>query len=325
MKDIFMFNIIEAKDKYLDKWDDLIESSVNGTIFHRRDFLSYHGDWFKDKEKYLYVLEGTQPFAQISLIIDEHNGEIVAHSPYGASYGGFVFQSYPGYKKGKEIVKLILEYMNQNQVDRFVITPPIACCSKYFLDTFKFNLLEADFNSINRDISSVYYFEDRPVFESLASKVRNTIRTAEKHDIEIIENADVKDFWKVLSSTYLKHGTSPTHSIEEFSLLMDLLPERIYTNVAYMNGIPVAGVACFEINKLTNSSFYLCQNSEFQQYQALSLLVMKTLELSREKGFSFFDFGTSSSNMQARENIFTFKEHFTKIGQFRETFEWKRQ
>ncbi|ABI68039.1 GNAT family N-acetyltransferase [Syntrophomonas wolfei] len=320
-----MLNIIEASDKNLDKWDELIGNSINGTIFHLEKFLSYHGERFKDRGKFLYICEGTQPFAQISLTIEEQDGECLARSPYGASYGGVVFQSYPGYRKGKEIVQLILDYLKQHQVDRFIITPPIACCSKSSLDTFNFNLLEAGFKSINRDISSVYYFENRPVFECLPSKVRNTIRTAEKNDIEIRQNADIRDFWQVLSSTYFKHGTNPTHSIEEFNLLMDLLPGRIYTNVAYKDGIPVAGVACFEINKLTNSSFYLCQFQEYQKYQALSLLVMTTLESSREKGFSFFDFGTSTVNMQARPNIFTFKEHFTKIGQFRETFEWKRQ
>ena len=46
------------------------------------------------------------------------------------------------------------------------------------------------------------------------------------------------------------------------------------------------------------------------------------MERCRSDGFMYYDMGTSSVGMEARENIFSFKESFSAESYIRETFEW---
>ncbi len=324
-----MLKITEANSRHLAQWDDFVESSVNGTIFHRQRFLSYHGKKFSGKEKHLIVLNGNNPWAQISLAVNDKKAGPAAggaRSPYAGSYGGFVFNAYPSYAEGKELAALFINYLRQINISTFTLTPPLACCAASPVDTFYFNLLENGFTSLKRDISNVFCFKkDQPIDRMVSQRARRGARKAQTAGITTIHKGNVEHFWKTLTATYRKLGVDPTHTLEEYKLLMRLFPEQIYVDVAYQNKTPVAGIACITVNPLVRSSFYLCQDPQYQDTQALSLLVMQALGCAQEEGFSYFDFGTSSANMVARENLFAFKENFSKIGFFRETFQWKKQ
>lgn len=319
-----MLSIQEADEHLLREWDRLVDTSINGTLFHKQRFLAYHKERFSGKERYCFILNGEEPWAQISLTVEEVNGKVVAKSPYGGSYGGFIFQSYPTYSIGNELVSKFIQYLQKHNVEQFRIIFPIACCSEYPLDTFYFNLLENGFRSTNRDISSVFYFDKgTTVIDNISKRARNATRKAEKLGLNIQRNPDLKDFWYLMEKTFDKHGAKPTHTYNEFEHLLDLTPDSVYYDIAYLNTTPIAGIAYFTINRRVNSSFYFCQDPLYQHYQALSYLLLNALQDSRDKGYLYFDFGTSTINMKARENIFAFKEGFSKTGLFRETFEWQ--
>ena len=135
----------------------------------------------------------------------------------------------------------------------------------------------------------------------------------------IVGGANVQDFWRVVDKTFEKLNVQPTHTNEEFQWLCNHLPRRVHVDVAYVADRPVAGIGYFVINQRVNSSFYLCQDPEFQATQALSALLYRALIGSQEAGFGWFNLGTSSAGMRARENLFRFKESFGAIGLFRET------
>ena len=108
----------EANEKQLARWDSFVDQSINGTIFHKRKFLAYHGDKFKGKEHFLVVLKGTEVVAQISLaFLEGPDGKVEAKSPYGASYGGFVFSHCPSYGEGREIASLLTAYLRDAGAD----------------------------------------------------------------------------------------------------------------------------------------------------------------------------------------------------------------
>src|SRR5438876_11138995 len=91
--------IADAEGSWLDQWDDDVDRSVNGTLFHLRRFLAYHGERFRGSERFLLVLDGDSLVAQIPVAItDEPNGRLL-RSPYGASYGGFAFRRYPTFSQ----------------------------------------------------------------------------------------------------------------------------------------------------------------------------------------------------------------------------------
>jgi hypothetical protein len=320
-----LIQINEANQNQLDQWDEFVDRSVNGTIFHKRNFLAYHHGRFPD-ERFLVVQDGNHTVALMSMAIKTDRDRKFARSHYGASYGSFIFEKPPSYSLGKNIVSTLVSYLKSQGIDSFSLTPPIAACSSVCTDVFTYNLLEQGFVSVNRDISTVAVLQkDVPIMDQITSRARNMIRKAQSEGITVERESNVNRFWSVLEATFRKHGASATHTANELQDLMTRFPHDITVDVAYHEGRAVAGLTAFAANSRVNSSFYLCQDPECQHLQALSLIVLRGLEGSQQHGFRYFDFGTSSVNMQARENVFRFKESFTKIGMFRETFEWKNQ
>ena len=316
--------IIDAEGSRLERWDEDIARSVNGTLFHLRRFLAYHGTRFSGSERFLLVLDGDSVLAQIPVAVsgDPGSGRHL-RSPYGASYGGFAFQRYPSFRQAQAIVEAFQEWCRREGITQATITPPIAACAELPLDVFSFALLHAGFRSVSRDVSSLLALDPRrPAADAVSARARNTGRKAERAEVTVQTRASIEDFWSVMDATFERHGTQPTHTLDEIDRLARSLPDRVYVDVAYHASRPVAGVAYFVINQRVNSSFYLCQRPEQRELNALTLCVIEGLERARAEGYRFFDFGTSTVAMQPRPNVFRFKESFTSAGQFRETFEW---
>jgi hypothetical protein len=309
----------------LESWDDRVARSFNGTIFHRLKFLAYHGERFAATERHLVILNGDQPFAQISLTVENNDGVRAARSPYGGSYGCFVFFTQPSFRESHDVVHCFNDLLKAEGIDRFTTTPPIPCCAPGPLDALYFNMLTNGYRSINRDLSSIVELPGEGAIETrVSSRARSMGRKAKANKVSI-KRGNLFDFQRVMDATFDKHGTKPTHSAKDMDYLTRELGEQVYVDVAYAEeGTPLAAIGYMAINRRVNSSFYFCQDPKYQHKQALSLLVLHALERSQAEGFVFFDFGTSSINMQARENIFQFKESYSKAAQFRETFEWVR-
>jgi len=305
-------------------WNRFVEDSNEGTIFHRLDFLGYHGSRFKDNENHLGIYKGTTLYGVMPMAIFEENSKKIARSPYGASYGGPIFPKPLNYSQSKEIANRLIEFLSNISVQSCSITLPISCAYQTYSETFRLALMECGFKIVNREISSVVDLsKNLPLEKIITSRARNMVSKARSHGIKIVRRGYLTDFYELLTKNYRKFGTKPTHSLEELELLTKSFPLRIYTSLGYYDNQPVVGICNFVINSRVNSSFYLAQDPEFTHLQALSLLIFETLDDSIKGGFNWYDFGTSSIRMQGQENIFMFKESFGAIGVFRETYRWE--
>lgn len=307
-----------------DAWNAFVARSNEGTLFHRLDFLAYHGGKFSAHEKHVMWNKGESLFGVMPLAVVDEEGKLAARSPYGGSVGGPVFASPPDYAESCGVVSALKDYLKGNDMDSCEMTLPLSCYYARYSETFRLALLENGFRCVNRDISSVVNLSAENVFDKiLTSRARNMARKAEKAGVMRKPRAPLKNFWMVMEKTFHKLGKSPTHTFSELQWLCERFPEDVYVDMAYFEGKPVAGIGYFILNKRVNSSFYLCQDPEFQPLQAQSLLVYEALVESQKKGFRWFDFGTSSAQMKGRENLFRFKESFGAVGLFRETYLWE--
>lgn len=310
-------------DKLLNRWDAFVAQSNEGTIFHRLDFLAYHQDRFRAQEEHVVFLEGDSLFGVMPLaIFEEEGGTLVGRSPYGASYGGPIFGRTPNYSDSMAVVQALIRHLLDLGVDKLTLTLPISCCYQKYSETFRLALLENGFKCINRDISSAVLLESLDLL--LESRSRNALRKAESLGVHVVPDAPLADFWPLLEKTYQKIGTHPTHRLEDLSYLSESLEGAIFFDVAYVDSRPVAGICIFEVNSRVRSSFYLASDEDFQHTQALSLVVFKALKTSQQKGYNWFDFGTSSRQQIGQGGIFRFKEAFGAIGLFREQYQWAR-
>lgn len=317
------YRVVPASKKDLERWDTFVADSCNGTLFHRLAFLGYHGSRFSGKERHLVLKKGDESVALISCTVTEEAGTRIMRSPYGGSYGGFLLRRPPSYSESSAILNAFFAYVRLEGIGRICITPPLVCFSERPLDTFYFSMLEQGFQLINRDVSSVVGFSERTeVSEVVSSRARNMARKAMGAGVEIQHRAPLEDFYVPMGETFARHGVPPTHTREELADLVTRFPENVYFDVAYLAGKPVGGVCCFELTSQVITSFYLVQTVDGEEVQSLSLLVLKALERARSNGFTWFDFGTSTHAMTARQNIFRFKESFGACGMFRDTYEW---
>lgn len=307
-------------EKDYNKWIKLLQRANGDTIFHHPEFLSYHNDNFN--EHHLGVFKGEQIFGMIPLAINETDCKRVAKSPYGASFGGFIFENVLTYMESKEVLNLFIDYLKELEVSETIVTPSLSIYhNKIYSDTFSFAMMEKGFNLINSDITSVVPLKTANIEKNIfTSKTRNMIRKAEKSNIKIEFRGGVDDFWSLMDKTFSKHGVNPTHTKKQYIDLMNKLSDKIYCNIAYIDDRPAAAMGVFEINEKNIMSFYLCKDINYQQTQALSLVISETIKDAQKRDFNYFDFGTSSVNMEGKENIFRFKEGFGAIGQFKKTY-----
>ena len=305
-----------------DSWDDFIYGSNGGTIFHKRKFLDYHENKFKDKERFLVFEKKSKIFGVIPLAIIKENGVLKAKSPYGGSYGGFIFREPLKYAESKEVVRLLKDYLLVNEVEEAYFTFPLSCCYRSYSNTFDFVMLEEGFELVNQDISSVVDLS-RDIDTSMGSRPKRMLKKALKLGVMIENNVSVDEFYPLVEKTFAKHGVNATHTKDELQVLKKKFTEEVRFNVAYYNGVPVSGLGCFSMNNLVDCSFYIVGDSDYNFTQASSLLIYNTLLESKADGYLYFDFGTSTSNMKVRENIFEFKEGFGALGYFRSTYKWR--
>lgn len=304
------------------RWNQFVSGSNNGTIFHCLDFLSYHGDRFKNNAHHLVWYKGESILAVMPMGIFEEEGKLVAKSPYGASWGGIVQPIKFKFERSAQVVDALLEYLRQRDIREVVLTLPPRCYYRQYSVYVEFQLMRAGFYIANREVTSVL-----PIFQGDSAEIyfevrgRNSARKAEKSGVTVKQNDDLDVFYPILLGSKRKHEAVPTHTLDELIDLKRRFPGGIVADVAYIDADrPIAGALYFICNPLCILTFYLAHETEFSELNATNLLVRERILQAQRDRFKFFDFGTSTHGMEPRPNIFKFKESFGSVGYFRDTY-----
>jgi hypothetical protein len=316
--------LVRYSEDYFNRWNEFVESSNNGTIFHRLDFLAYHKEKFSGNEHHLIILKGDQIFAVFPMAVFDTGKGRIARSPYGGSYGGFVTRKPTNYYLSNKIVTLLIEYLKEIAVSEIFVTLPPAIFETIHSDTLFFSFLENGFLIVNSDVSSIVALENwRDESKMFSSREKNIIRKTKKAEVILKSTQQIDDFWNILGKNYQKIGVQPTHSFEEWKYLCEKFPDKFCNDVAYLANKPIAAIGHIQVNKFTDTTFYLCSDHEYNKTQALTKLIYSAILQAKRKNFKWFNLGTSSLNMIAYGNIFRFKESFGTIGIFRHTLKLK--
>lgn len=315
-------SLIKYQPDYFDRWNKFVEESNNGTIFHRLDFLAYHGNKFEKNEHHLIWVKGEEIFAVMPMGIFEEDGKRIARSPFGASWGGVVQSPRFPLKHAVPLVEKLLEYLRAQRIDELVVTMTSPCYYTTYSTYVEFALSKLGFRITNRDITSVVAIpSDKNVEEVFKSSGRNQARKAEKKGFDIHYDQDIDILYDILLDDKGRHSANPTHTLDDLRCLKRTFPDRIRADLAYLDGRPLAGVLYFVCNSVCEVTFYLCQRAEVRELYPMNLLVLKGMQRAKEEGFRYFDFGNSTLNMEiCNIGVATFKENFGAGGQFRETY-----
>lgn len=320
-----MIKLLELKQAKIsnDNWNEFVEKSDNGTIFHRRDFLAYHPpEKFKDNS--LVFLKGEKIFSVFPAADVELNGERILYSHRGASYGSFVYESSLNIKDAFNLVEQLIDYAKKKKFDKIILTlPPIIYCTK-FSNYIDFALYRNGFQYLKREISSVVSldFDDDKLLDTYRPEARTALKKSLKMGVEIAETERFEEYYEILKKNLkMRHNVNPTHTLDELIKLKNTFPTRIRLFGAFVKSKLIAGVCNFSANSKVVLAFYISHNEDYQEYRPVNLLFYEIMRRYKSEGFKFLDFGIFTVNMEPNWGLGRFKENFGARGIFRDTFQ----
>ena len=304
-------------------WDEFVLGANNGTIFHLRKFLNYHpNNRFKD-----YSLEFYKDNSLLSVIpaaeVIKNNKKILISHP-GSSFGSFVTKANLSIKDSFEMVEKLIENIRAEYFDGIQMKIAPAFYSNRLSNYIEYALLSNGFNYLNRDVTSTLFIEknEKLILEKFKSSHARAVRKSQNLGVEIKITDRVDEFFSMLEKNLkIRHGVSPTHTIEELKSIINIFPNSINIFGAFYEGQMIAGVLNFVAKKDVVLAFYISHKSEHQDLRPLNLLFFNVFKWAKEQEIKVYDFGTFTVDGIANMGLGRFKENFGASGVFRDSFQ----
>jgi len=307
----------------LKQWDEFVENSNNGTLFHLRKFLDYHPDGrfidnsliFAKKEKIISIFPGA---------LKEKDGQMSLISHPGASMGSCVVPENFAFSDALELTEQLVSYATKNGIDRLQITLPPIIYYKRFSQYLDFAYQKSGFNYQKREVTSILFLENtiEKCLDKFKSNHRTAVRKAEKSGIQIRQSEDFTSFFSILKKNLsIRHNVKPAHTLEEMLRLKKIFPEKIVLFGAFFEKEMIAGVVNFVMNSKTVLAFYISHVEKYQELRPINLLFYQIFKWAIQNQLQIFDFGIFTVNENPNLGLARFKENFGASGVFRDTIE----
>lgn len=284
-------------------WNTFVSSAKNATFLFQRDFMEYHSNRFEDYS--LLVFDKTQ---LISVLPANRVGATV-FSHQGLTYGGFVFDAKIKLEQVLEIVKLTLQFLNQNNITTFQLKIIPAIYTTFFSEEIEYALFLMNAKLIRRDCLSVLDLTKTFNFTKSRSK---DIAKGVRHVLRIKEETKFEQFWNhiLLPNLQKKHNSKPVHTAEEMGMLQQKFPNNIRHFNVYADDKIVAGTTVFITDTVAHPQ-YISGNEQKNEIGSLDFLYNYLItDVFKDK--KFFDFGPSheENGKKINEGILFWKESF---------------
>lgn len=304
------------------EWDDFVEVSDNGTIFHKRKFLGYHPKGrFKDAS--LVFLKDGKILSLFPAVDIVRGDKKVLSSHSGSSYGGYVYKETFNVKEAFTVVEQLESFARKNKFDAIQLTLPPVIYQNSLSNYLDFALFRNDFLYLKREVSSVVELRgnDEEILARYRSEARTALKKAMSSGVEIVETERFDEYYEILKKNLrMRHNVNPTHTIDELKKLKRMFPAKVRLWGAFKDDILLAGVCNFSANDKVVLAFYISHDEQYQIYRPVNLLFYEIMKRSRNEGFRYLDFGIFTVNMEPNWGLGRFKENFGARGIFRDTF-----
>lgn len=310
-------------------WDSFIDRSMNGTAFHRQQFLRYHpAERFEFH--HLLFFSGAKLVAVLPGGLRE--GGRVFESPLGASYGSFVTEDISA-QMALDVVQAFEEYILRQSIEEVFLTAPPVIYQPVLTQNLEFALLYRGYayqrHYISHAIDLRHAGQPFDRFQSVARKhVRHVTRTHPELWIEESQPASLREmlaeFYPILLENKAKYNATPTHSLDELLRLETLLPDFMKLFLVRVGEEPIAGSLLFLANDRVTLIFYHMLRYAFEHLKPIYLLMDWVTRWSKEQGYHFVDIGVSQDTNDANPmtpalSLIHFKEKFDSRGVLRST------
>ena len=300
-------------DKYSpeikDNWDNFVEKSNNGTIFHKIQFLDYHPP---DRFNFHHLIfhKQSNPIAVLPGLLN--NG--IFKSPAGASFGGIVMND-SSFRKADIVVTNFLKYCESEGIKEIYLTPPTIVYSRKMNRNLEYVLLYNGFSYSANMYTSVINLselsEDDPI-SICHQNAKSAIKKAINYDVRIELSEDYESFYPILLKNKEKFDVPVTHTLEELKKLNSLMPDSFKLFLAYREEDLLGGSLIFVCNKRTLLAFYIALDYNFQEYRPINLLLYEIMKWGQQNGFRYLDLGVNQEEsednpMEVNRGLISFK------------------
>ena len=317
--------IARYSSKNAEQWEEFVWSANNGTIFHTRQFLSYHpSERFVDHS--LLFFKSGRLFALLPAVDFTAEAQRTLISQRGASYGGFVIKDTLSIREAFDLVDALIEYAKRESFDVIDMTPPPQIYLRRPSNYIDFALVQNGFDYRKREISSVIPldFGRDEILTTFNEGSRRAVRRGKKLGVAVRESDEPREyerFYAILKKNLrLRHNVDPTHTFPELLKVKQLFPERIKLFAAYTpENDMAAGVVMFICNPRVVLAFYISHDEDYQQYRGVNCLFHDIIDWGIREKYGFLDFGIFTVDEEPNWGLARFKESFGAQGVFRDS------
>lgn len=285
-----------------ENWNAFIGQAKNATFLFHRDFMEYHSDRFQDYS--LIVLDGEKWVAVLPANVV--GNQVFSHQ--GLSYGTIVTHSEIRIKEYLNIIRMLMLYLFQNNIDfiDFKLLPKIY--NKLLADELDYVSFLMNANVYRSD---VYMVIDRGQ-EYKPNRNRNrALKIANDLAIEIREDDNYEGFWDEILIPNLRNrfDVLPVHTVNEIKTLSLLFPNKIKLFNAYIDGVLKAGVVVFIMENVAHFQ-YSSGADDRKDTAALDILFDFIVRKFLDKKYISFGSSSEKNGLVLNTGLAYWKESF---------------
>ena len=304
-------------------WDLFVPKTNNGTIFHLRSFLNYHPKSRFNDHSVMVKKKGSL-FSLLPAAEQVLKGKKTLVSHPGATVGSFTLPENLSIADSFGLVKKLIEYAKNEKFQCIRISLPPNLYQRRLSNYMEYSFFKFGFVYAKREVTSILFLEE--TIEKTKMKFRpshlRAVRKAIDKNIVVKQSKNIGAFYAILKNNLeIRHGVSPTHTLEELMNLFNLFPDKIRLFAAFYDELMIAGVVTFQINQRVLLAFYISHDERYSDLRAVNILFYNIFEWAIKSKFKVFDFGIFTVNGEPNMGLGRFKENFGASGIFRDTIE----
>ena len=313
--------IVKYNNKLKSQWDQFVDNSDNGTLFHKREFLNYHIEReFKDHSLLFYIKNQIICVMSAAEVDSKH---LTLYSHPGASYGGFVFKKI-SFRIVSKVISQLEHYLKIKKISQIFLVPTPPVYANQFNETIEYVLKWNQYRTEEIYISSIIKI-DKNLYSNIHRRKKRYINRGMKNSLSLSWTNDYDNFYPILLKNKLKHGVRPTHSLKELKILSNKFPKNIKLLMLYKKKIAIGGTLIFVANQNVAIIFYNMIDYSYSREKPALHLIAETMNWAYKNKIKWLDFGVSqlplnNNPLSPHKSLIQFKEQFGATGFIRKAF-----
>jgi hypothetical protein len=305
-------------------WKALLRDSNNGTLFHDLDFLAYHPPGKYDF-RHLVALRGAHIEAVIPGAL---SADGIFVSLAGASIGGPAVKKSLSAEGSLHLVEALQLYCESAGWRGIEITLPPPVYNDEPDQIIEFALRVRGFDLVHRSMPLLIPLdrEKSNHYERIfRERQRRYVRACRQKGVAVTESGidGLSGFLELLDETHVRLKAQPTHTHAEIQDLFDRVPDRLRIWSAHLDGIVIASMLLFILNRNICNTFYLCDRASHRTNHGATVLLAEVIDALGERGYRYLDMGPSASTVHFNNGVAGFKESLGARAFCRDRWRWQ--